>query len=162
METVPLFLSAASLIFTGILAFYTWRLWGANKTLSERLREEAELSLLHQLQSQYTALRARMGGRYSDETWTPDRRNEDEWRPLEEYWFFCFQEWLLTKGAEHGRYSRLWDDHIRDAVKAGLSHRPLRYVLVAIRKGGSLQDIYAGDFIKELISIHGSDFHSEF
>ena len=150
MLDASLIFSILSLVCSFVAILFTW----AN---SRRIKQESDAGLLQQLQADYEVIRARMDTRYRDETWIPDRSDKAIWCPLEEYWFFCYREWRTTRG----RYAKLWKDDIRKGVKAGLRHRPLRYVLATIRKEGSLTDEYAMDFIEELIAIHGSDFQTE-
>ena len=146
-----LILSILSLTCSIVAILFTW-------VNSRRVKQEAEANLLQQLQADYEVIRAKMDTRYRDETWIPDREDKPVWGPLEEYWFFCYREWRITRG----HYANLWQEYISMGVKAGLRHRPLRYVLATIRTEGSLTDEYAGDFIEELNSLYGSDFQKEF
>jgi len=152
MENATLIISAVSLLCSIAAILFTW-------TNSQRLKAEAEASVLLRLRSDYESIRAKMDTRYRDKNWLPDRNDRDIWGPYEEYWFFCYREWLTTR---EDRYSNLWNENIKIHVKAGLNHRPLRFVLATIRKEGSLTDEYAKGFINELIELHGSDFQQEF
>jgi len=155
MDAASFVVAILSLLCSAIAISYTRR-------SSTRSRQEAELTLLHQLQSEYDAIRSRMDIRYRLDDWRPDRGKPAEWMPLEEYWFFCYREWRLTKGDKSGRFGHIWEDHIENGIKAGLSHPPLRFVLATIRAQGSLQDVYAEEFIQELIRLNVADFHDEF
>jgi hypothetical protein len=120
-------------------------------------RMNAKLQLLGQLYSGYLNIHARMDSRYRDEKWFPERK-KPEWIPLEEYWYFCHYEYMVTKGSKHRTFASIWDNYVSKGVIAGLKHRALRYVLHTIREEGGLQDVYAQDFINELISLYGSNF----
>ena len=124
---------------------------------AKRAKQEADMTMLNLLQSNYEAIRARMDMQYRINTWRPDPKDLSVWIPLEEYWFFCFREWWLTKGSASKRFSSLWDDYIVQAVKAGLSHAPLRFVLCSMRASGTFNDSYAEEFIEELIKLNGAD-----
>jgi len=151
MLDLSIIFSVLSLVCSIIAIMFTW-------SNSRRLKQEAEANLLQQLQADYEVVRAKMDTRYRDETWTPDRTDKAVWSPLEEYWFFCYRAWRITRGC----YVKLWQEYITKGIKAGLKHRPLRYVLATIRKEGSLTDEYASDYINELIALCGSDFQKEF
>jgi len=151
MLDLSIIFSVLSLVCSIIAILFTW-------SNSRRLKQEAEANLLDQLQADYEVIRAKMSTRYRDEKWIPDRADKEIWGPLEEYWFFCYREWRITRGC----YVKLWQEYITKGIKAGLKHRPLRYVLATIRKEGSLTEEYARDFINELFAIYGSDFQKEF
>lgn len=150
LDTAFIF-SILSLICSIVAISFTWM-------NSRRAKQEAEVNLMLQLRADFETIRARMDTRYRDESWIPDRTDKAVWGPLEEYWYLCYREWRITRG----RYEKLWKDEISKGVKAGIKHRPLRYVLATIRNEGSLTDEYAGDFIEELIGSYGSDFQKEF
>lgn len=151
MENTTFIISVLSLACSIAAILFTW-------VNSRRLKQEAEASVLHQLQADYDSIRAKMDARYRNESWLPDRNDREIWGPFEEYWFFCFREWRVTQG----RYSNLWNDYIKKGIKAGIDHRALRFVLATIREEGSLTGEYAKNFIDELIDLHGSDFQQEF
>ena len=151
LAVVSAVVSVVSLVVSGVAAYY-----------AHSAKREADLNMLNTLQSDYEAIRARMDMRYRLEAWRPNRARPREWAPLEAYWFFCLREWLLTKGNPNQRFASLWDDHIGAAVKAGVRHAPLRFVLAAMRTDGTLDEGYTNGFMAELFRLHGSDFVSEF
>ena len=144
-------ISLVSLIVSAVAAYY-----------ARSATREAEANMLYALQSDYEAIRARMDSRYRQNDWRPNRAESKEWIPIEEYWFFCLREWLLTKAGPNKRFAKLWDKQIRDGVKAGLRHPPLRFVLAAMLSDGTLDEGYTKGFTTELIRLHGSDFKAEF
>jgi hypothetical protein len=144
-------ISLVSLIVSAIAAYY-----------ARSATREAEANMLNTLQSDYEAIRARMDSRYRQNDWRPTRAEPKEWVPIEEYWFFCLREWLLTKAGPNKRFAKLWDEHIRDGVKAGLRHPPLRFVLAAMLSDGTLDEGYTKGFTTESTRLHGGDFKSEF
>lgn len=144
-------IALVSLVVSAIAAYY-----------ARSATREADANLLNSLQSAYEAIRARMDSRYRQKDWRPNRAETREWVPIEEYWFFCLREWLLTKGSPNKRFAELWDEQIAEAVKAGLRHPPLRFVLATMLTDGTLDEGYTKGFATELIRLHGSDFRSEF
>ena len=144
-------LSGISIVVSTFAAYY-----------AKSARREAEVNMLNSLQSDYEAIRARMDTRYRQEKWRPSRDQSKEWTPFEEYWFFCLREWLLTKGGANQRFARLWDAHIGNAVKSGLRHAPLRFVLASMLADGTLDEGYTRGFVTELVRLHAGDFRTEF
>jgi len=114
------------------------------------------------LQQQYNEIRSRMDMRYRDEEWAPPKDDQSIWVPFVQYWYFCFHEYEVTAKSPRRVYRRLWENKLRERVKAGLSHRPLRYILYNIIQSGSMSDGYADDFIAEMKKIYGRDFIAEF
>jgi hypothetical protein len=125
-------------------------------TISARQREEAALEGV--LQGQYSQIRSRLDKRYRDENWAPSETDPDIWGPLEEYWYFCLSEYEITAKSPRGVYQKLWQKKLRDRVAAGLSHKPLRDVLVEIVRKGSMTEKYAKNFLNEMENIYGSHF----
>ena len=144
MEIIAVITSVAALIVSILLSIIV------------RSREEAGFEGI--LQGQYSQIRNRMDSRYHDEGWIPPKDDPAVMKPLEEYWYFCFSEYEITAKSPHGVYQKLWKNKFRDRVAAGLSHKPLRNVLVEIVKSGSMTGKYAKDFLDEMESIHGSPF----
>lgn len=144
-------ISVVSLLVSAIAAYY-----------ARSATREADANMLNSLQSAYEAIRARLDSRYRQKDWRPNPAEAKEWVPIEEYWFFCLREWLLTKGGPNQRFASLWDQQIADAVKAGLRHPSLRFVLAIMLADGTLDEGYTKGFVTELIRLHGSDFKNEF
>jgi hypothetical protein len=144
MEVLAVITSVVALAVSIILA------------ISVRQREEAAFEGI--LQGQYSQIRCRMDMRYRDEEWIPPRDDPAIWGPLEEYWYFCFSEYEITAKSPSGVYRKLWQNKLRVRVAAGLSHKPLRDVLVEIVRNGSMTGEYAKDFLKEMEAIYGSHF----
>jgi hypothetical protein len=65
-------------------------------------------------------------------------------------------------GSPSRRYARVWTESLQAAVKAGLSHRPLRYVLATMLQQGSLTGSYAQGFVAEMNALVGREVKGEF
>ena len=144
MEVLAVITSIVALVVSILLA------------ISVRQREEAAFEGI--LQGQYSQIRSRMDKRYRHEDWIPPKDDPAIWGPLEEYWYFCLSEYEITAKSTRGIYEKLWQNKLRDRVAAGLSHKPLRNVLVEIVKSGSMTGKYAKDFLNETENIYGSHF----
>lgn len=154
-------ISVFSLIATVLIAVFTAKLSLSQRRLEKEIREDAINHKLYELQNSYQIIRVKMDKRYRQEDWRPLRNVYEEWGPIEEYWYFCYLEWLITRGPNSGKYKVLWESHIKDGIAAGLSHKPLRYVLSTLRKEGSMSLDYANDFINDLKVIYQADFDNE-
>lgn len=160
-STTAFWLAILSLIANIIVAIFTATTYLAQRNLAARLKEDALNQKMHELQTQYSIIRAKMNIKYRQEEWRPSKDVSTEWCPIEEYWFFCFHEWLLTKGPNSNNFNNLWDDHIKVAIQAGLSHKPLRYVLREMRRDGTLSQEYANQFIEALKQLTPHNFDIE-
>jgi hypothetical protein len=154
-ENVKLIVSIISLICSITALYFTW-------FNNKRLIREREEDLFNKFQADYEGIRARMDTRYRKDDWIPDREEKTVWGSLEEYWIFCFREWKITLGSPNRRYVNVWNDFIKGSIKAGLNHRPLRFVLATMRKEGSLSGDYAKGFIYEMDRLHGENILKEF
>jgi len=155
-ENAKFIVSLAALACSFIAIYLT----GSNY---RRLIKEREEDMLNAFQRDYEGIRAKMDKRYCDNGWRPDPHDKSIWEPYEEYWYFCYREWKITMGSTNGRYVNLWNDSIRDGVKAGLSHPPLRYVLATMLKRGSLLGDYAVGFVQEMNKLNNNiDIQKEF
>jgi hypothetical protein len=144
-----------SIIFSG--AAFLVSLWVA---INVRSTEQATFE--GTLQSMYEDIFRDMSPSYRDEEWIPPKDDPAIWKPLERYWYFCFDEYERTAKSPHGIFRKLWKEKFRDRVAAGLGHRPLRFVLADIVHSGGMTSGYANDFLKEMKEIRGSDFTKEF
>jgi hypothetical protein len=106
-----------------------------------------------ELRKQFLDIKANLPNWYAKEDmdkWPPYDYDSDDWRPLETYWQHTFNEWFITQKLDSLVLNRLWRLFYRDAIKAALEFRPLRFMATRLTHSQSEFGIYCRVFREEL------------
>jgi hypothetical protein len=76
----------------------------------------------------------------------------EEFKNLQRYWIFAFDEWYITKKAAPWGYEKLWNEYYREAIER-TAQEPLMLLVLFVALNRSGDTAIDGDFVREVCAL---------